>query len=197
MCCTTYPFEHFLSYLYFISQSFCLFFFFPSPIIHQSFSQKQGRSPGTKAVFLNKSIAESKISGGTNSSWCKSAEASSQVRGPVPCYTTCSPKSPAHCPHQKHSWEVAKAAWGYEPREKWNRRQQNKATATPLTRLLLARDFRIKLLGEKLTWKTSTLPKASFPAQLSSNTFQGCFFGFFLTNYLGVTFHKREKKKDN
>lgn len=176
MCCTTYPFEHFLSYLYF-SKSFCLFFV-PSPIIHQSFSQKQGRSPGTEAVFLNKSIAVSKISGGINSSWCKSAEANSQVRGPVPCYTTCSPKSPAHCPHQKHSWEVAKAAWGYEPQEKWNCRQQNRATATPVTHLLLTRDFRIKLLGEKLTWKTSTLSKASFPAQLSSNTFQAIFFFF-------------------
>lgn len=180
MCCTTYPFEHFLSYLYFVSQSFCLFFFFflPSLIIHQSFSQKQGRSPGTKAVFLNKIIAESKISGGINSSWCKSAEASSQVRGPVPCYTTCFPEGPARCPHQKHSWEVARAAWGYEPQEKLNQQQQNRATATPVIHLLLARDCGIKQLGEKLTWKTSTLSKASFPAQLSSKDFKQLFFFF-------------------
>lgn len=194
MCCTTYPFEHFLSYLYFVSQSFCLFFS-PSPIIHQSFSQKQGRSPGTKAVFLNMSIAETKVSGGIKSSWCKSAEAISQRRGPVPCYTTCFPKGPARCPHQKHSWEVAKAAWGYEPQEKWDCRQQNRATATPVTRLLLAGDFRIKQLGKKLTWKTSTLPKASFPAQLSSNTFQA----FFFFNQLFRCWipQEREKKKDN
>lgn len=106
-----------------------VFSFSPSPIIHQSFSQKQGRSPGTKAVFLNKSTADSKISGGTNSSWCKSAEANIQVRGPVPCYTTCLPKGPARCPHQRHSWEVAKAVWGYEPQEKRNCQQQNRATA--------------------------------------------------------------------
>lgn len=171
MCCTTYPFEHSLSYLYFVSQSFCLFFS-PSLITHQSFSQKQGRSPGTKAVFLNRSKAESKISGGINPSRCKSAEANSQERGPVPCHTTCFPEGPARCPHQKHSWEVAKAAWGYEPQEKWNHQQQNRATATSVMYLLLARDFRIKQWEEKLIWKTSTLSNASFPAQLSSKYFK-------------------------
>lgn len=175
MCCTTYPSEHFLSYLYFVSQSFCLFFP-PSLITHQSFSQKQGRSPGTKAVFLNKSTAESEISGGINSSQCKSAEANSQVRGPVPCYTTCFPEGPARCPHQKHSWEVAKAVWGYEPQEKWNRRQQNRAPATPVRHLLLAGDFRIEQWGEKLTWKHQPCQKLHFLLSclqnISSNFFK-------------------------
>lgn len=65
------------------------------------------------------------------------------------------------------------------------------SNSNPVTHLLLTRDFRIKQLGEKLAWKTSTLPKASFPAHLSSNTFQA----IFLTNCLGVKFHKREKKR--
>ena len=71
---------------------------------------------------------------------------------------------------------------------------QGRATATPVTGLLLARDVKIKQLGEKVTQKTSTLLKASFPACLSSNTFQA-HRQFFLAQLHRCWIPQREKER--
>lgn len=163
-------------------------FFFPlSPIIHQSLSQKQGRSPGTKAVFLNKSIAESKISGGTNCSWCKSAEGSSQVRAlchvTLPAFQRALHAVPSRSTAERRSQQPE--VLNLRRNETAGSRTEQQQPQRHVCSSLEISEY--SSVGRNSIEKHQPCQKIHFLLTCLQTHFKQ----FFLTNCLGVKFHKR------